>query len=168
MDYIKLSRIISNCEDVDFTETIKFDRKDVIQIGWKNTYHERINKLQNAPAVYIFCVNNDSEIIYIGAAGKIKNYGDSSNWGIKDRLKASRGKDNCNKDVLTFRFIHEIFTKNKSSIVRYNNVTFNSIMDISINIVYTKPNIPSTYFEACLLNEFYTRNFNLPKLNLSF
>ncbi len=168
MDYSYLNQIISKSEYVEFTEEIKFKNLDIVQIDWKNTYHKRINKLKNAPAVYCFCINNDSEIIYIGAAGKIKNNVDSSNRGIKNRLKASRGKDYYKKDVLTFRLIHEIVTQDKSSIVRYKNISFNSIQDISIHIIYTKLNIPSSYFEALLLKEFYTRKLNLPKLNLSF
>ena len=149
-------------------EKKEFSISEISSSNWMDTYHNWVNTLKKVPAVYIFCINNYTEIIYIGMAGKINRHGNVSNWNITNRLKAFRGKSVQGVNILTHDFIQQISVNGKLNIPAYKDIKFENIVDFNIIVGYPKSNFPAAFVESNLIFEFFQKKHNLPKLNLAF
>jgi hypothetical protein len=139
------------------------------EVDWASEYNRVINKnIPDKPGVY-FWVDNNGKIIYIGVAGKINRVG-KSNHTLRDRLKASRGK-NVNaphNDVTTNRFMYNLLN-GKYIVKNKHEVTMPSGGFKSISIYYIKTEIlPASYLEAYLIYKYFSNEQKLPILNNSF
>jgi hypothetical protein len=162
--YIELAHEDDLINKVTFSKT--FSKKDISQDSWRDLYNNWINNLPNSRGVYIFSYN--SNVIYIGSSGKVSNKSKKSNWKLPQRLKASRGKNDSNKDVSTVDFLREIICWGKSSVAKYNHLPKIDIDELTITVLITKDNIPPTYLESLFLFKFYSANNKLPLLNIVF
>lgn len=145
-----------------------FNYDQINSQNWKETYHSNVNKLRNAPAVYVFHINNFSEIIYIGMAGKFKNKGVDTNWYVRNRLKAYRGKSLDGNYIQTHEFIKRICIDEKINMVSYEDIFFEKIVTFEITVYYPKVDVLASYLEAAFINDFFQKNQSLPKLNLAY
>jgi hypothetical protein len=149
-------------------ESYEFSRSDLSSNQWKEIYFNWVLTLKNRPAVYVFSINNFSEIIYIGMAGKINSEGVCSNWSIRERLKAYRGKSKDGKHIRTHDFIRQICIERNLNIKAYEGIVFDQISTFEVDVYYPKINIPAAFLEASFINEYFNHKNKLPKLNLSF
>ncbi|MFN9109987.1 MAG: hypothetical protein ACK5XN_07955 [Bacteroidota bacterium] len=132
---------------------------------WLTKYSEEISKMPIVTGAYIF--SSGPEILYIGASGKIKHSEYSKGWRLAQRLKASRGKDNQNKDVSTPVFIRQLLTKGTTDVKSYGHIHLD-IKEFKITVLENYQRVPATYLEAFLLFSYYSIKEELPKLNLAF
>jgi hypothetical protein len=170
MDYLKLffdSQTLK-LNHVDEILKVDFRKEEISSSQWSNIYKNKINSLDNRPAVYTFSINKPENVVYVGMSGKI-NQGDSdSRWSIRNRLMASRGKDSNGKDVSTKEFIRQICVLKHSNIKRYNHVFIGEIDIFIIQVYYPKENILCGFLEAYLINDYYIKYKSLPQFNLAF
>lgn len=112
-------------------------------------------KVKNQIGIYIWENNDNNEILYIGMAGKVKNNGEYVNHSVRQRLLASRGKDENGKDVQTNKYVQNIIMEN-------------SISQINFHVYHLKENQIPGFIEAVLINAYFQKNKCLPKYNSSF
>jgi hypothetical protein len=125
-----------------------------------NNYRRNYNRLiretvADRVGCYLWINNRNSEIIYIGMAGKVKQDGSIGNHSLPKRLIASRVKDGNDRDVLTNDYIRSYMEDNE-------------IEELLIKVLYTFDSSPPTYVESLLLNQFLSLNNCLPALNSAF
>ena len=145
-----------------------FSKAEISSEYWIDIYHDWVATLSNSPAVYLFCVNNSTELIYTGMAGKIKNNGTFSNWSIANRLKAFRGKSYDNLNITTGDFIRQIVLNGELNIKSYKGVIFENINTFHVHVLYPQRDVLPGFIEASILYDYYKEFKRLPKLNLTF
>jgi hypothetical protein len=139
----------------DSIESFVLDKNLFNEKGMYNQFVTE-NILINKLGCYIFSNILNSEVLYVGMAGKIKTNGSFSQHSIEKRLKATRTKDTITKkDISTEDYLKYLF-----QVLELN--------ELKISVLYTKPTIPSGYLEALLLFDFYKKYSVLPLLNNAF
>lgn len=163
---VDFEKLAINC--IGTTEQVSFTQEIISSTLWDSTYKNWIKSIPNKSAVYSFSINDPDNIVYIGMSGKINNGTKQSQWLIRNRLKASRGKGDNGKDVLTPEFIRQIFVFNHLQMNKYKHLSFGQTDLFFVKVFYPKENILSGFLEATLINLYLLKNSSLPQLNLSF
>ena len=101
-------------------------------------------------------------------AGKIDKDGKLKTHRVRNRLKASRGKNMNKIDVQTNEFIYHLLTVPENLKMKKFNHVIKPIKAINIHVIYCKKDISASYLESILLFEFFKKNKVLPLLNLTF
>jgi hypothetical protein len=151
----KLTNI--NCENQDLK-------------SFKKGYNKKItNNIPRCQAgVYIWEDALSGDILYIGMAGKIARNGELKKHCLRQRLKASRGKNDKNKDVTTGEFLFWLLTNPSDlKMKKFEHLKY-PIISLNIHLLFTKKSIPSTLIESIILNTYYEEHSELPILNLAF
>ncbi|MGB1040581.1 MAG: hypothetical protein ACPGVD_06900 [Flavobacteriales bacterium] len=138
---------------------------------FKKGFNKEIRtKLKNDTAVYLFRTDNDKlhDILYIGMAGKIDRKGSLKAHRVRNRLKASRGRNSHGNEIQTNEFFYHLLTDpNQLNMKKYTHVT-KPFQKIVIHVMYCKEGVPASYLESILLYEYFNENKALPLLNVSF
>ena len=113
------------------------------------------DNVKNQIGIYIWENHDNNEILYIGMAGKVKNNGEFVNHSVRQRLLASRGKDEKGIDIQTNKYVQNIILEN-------------AISQVNFHVYHLKENQIPGFIEAVLINAYFQKNKCLPKYNSSF
>ena len=159
-EQLNLNETINNyCEKN--TCDLTFEKKN---LKIKKNYNNCINKIvKEKPGVYIIG-DNVNNIVYIGMAGKFNSLKkEFTTHTLKKRLVASRtkepklkNKNDKSKDISTFDWL-----KNHLNICP-------NLLELYILVIYTNQNTLPAFIESTLIQNYFTRNKNIPYLNINF